>query len=164
MTEQVPVKILESPNFCVGVKSEYLISKEQHLESKRLSLEKSEISGSETNKAGQSLLSDLTVSQSQTLFPTDLPASVFSNPDTTSLVSISSKENTEAGKSNKKRVRDRDTVKSDNKLCPAINRGKECSYGDKCTFTHDVHAFLSRKPKDIGLIILISLEYYNSFI
>jgi tRNA-dihydrouridine synthase 3 len=119
MAEQVPVKILESPNFCVGVKSEFLISKEQHLESKKLSLEKSETAGSETN-----------------------------NKDV-----VSSNENTEAGKSNKKRVRDRDTVKSDDKLCPAINRGKECSYGDKCTFTHDVHAFLTRKPKDIGLII-----------
>ena len=53
-------------------------------------------------------------------------------------------------KSNRKRARERDIVKMDDKICPSINVGKECKYGDKCYFTHDIAAFLARKPKDIG--------------
>ena len=52
-------------------------------------------------------------------------------------------------KSNRKRARERDFVNNDDKICPAINLGNECKFGDNCHFTHDVVAFLAKKPEDI---------------
>ena len=52
----------------------------------------------------------------------------------------------------RKRVRERDAIKDDDKLCPSINRGAECKFGDRCTFTHDTMAFLARKPSDIDSV------------
>ena len=37
------------------------------------------------------------------------------------------------------------------KLCPDIARGRECKFGVKCKFSHDVDRYLKHdKPKDIG--------------
>jgi tRNA-dihydrouridine synthase 3 len=35
-------------------------------------------------------------------------------------------------------------------LCPTILNEKECRFGDKCKFCHDVSAFVKDKPEDIG--------------
>lgn len=36
------------------------------------------------------------------------------------------------------------------KLCNAIKEGKECRFGEKCTFSHNVAAYMAVKPADIG--------------
>lgn len=41
-------------------------------------------------------------------------------------------------------------IKSKDKLCPTIFQEKECSFGEKCKFSHDVKGFMESKPKDIG--------------
>ncbi|XP_052683373.1 tRNA-dihydrouridine(47) synthase [NAD(P)(+)]-like [Crassostrea angulata] len=42
-------------------------------------------------------------------------------------------------------------IKSKDKLCPTIFQEKECSFGEKCKFSHDIKGFMESKPKDIGL-------------
>lgn len=44
------------------------------------------------------------------------------------------------------------TFKMDNskKVCPAILDERECQFGDKCKFCHDVADFMKDKPEDIG--------------
>lgn len=41
-------------------------------------------------------------------------------------------------------------IKSKDKLCPTIFQEKECSFGEKCKFSHDIKGFMESKPKDIG--------------
>lgn len=36
------------------------------------------------------------------------------------------------------------------KLCASIAQERECKFGDKCMFLHDLKAFFNSKPKDIG--------------
>ncbi|KAJ2373406.1 tRNA-dihydrouridine(47) synthase [NAD(P)(+)]-like protein, partial [Coemansia sp. RSA 2607] len=36
------------------------------------------------------------------------------------------------------------------KLCVKIALGDECPFGEKCTFSHDVAAYLASKPEDLG--------------
>ncbi|KJH52747.1 dihydrouridine synthase [Dictyocaulus viviparus] len=38
------------------------------------------------------------------------------------------------------------------RLCPSVNQLVECKLGKKCVMEHDLSAFLSKKPKDIGNI------------
>lgn len=40
-------------------------------------------------------------------------------------------------------------IKSKDKLCPTIFQEKECSFGEKCKFSHDINGFMESKPKDI---------------
>ena len=44
------------------------------------------------------------------------------------------------------------TFKMDNskKVCPAILDERECPFGDRCKFCHDVADFMKGKPEDIG--------------
>ncbi|XP_062597096.1 tRNA-dihydrouridine(47) synthase [NAD(P)(+)]-like, partial [Saccostrea cucullata] len=41
-------------------------------------------------------------------------------------------------------------IKPKDKLCPTISKEKECSFGEKCKFSHDIKTFMESKPKDIG--------------
>lgn len=41
-------------------------------------------------------------------------------------------------------------IKAKDKLCPTIFQEKECSFGEKCKFSHDIKEFMESKPKDIG--------------
>ncbi|XP_061186084.1 tRNA-dihydrouridine(47) synthase [NAD(P)(+)]-like [Saccostrea echinata] len=41
-------------------------------------------------------------------------------------------------------------IKPKDKLCPTISQERECNFGDKCKFSHDIKAFMEAKPKDIG--------------
>ncbi|XP_052833105.1 tRNA-dihydrouridine(47) synthase [NAD(P)(+)]-like [Octopus bimaculoides] len=50
---------------------------------------------------------------------------------------------------NKKRPFER-KLKACEKLCSSIIQEKECAYGPKCIFLHDVKAFWESKPEDIG--------------
>ncbi|KAL8558527.1 hypothetical protein ACOMHN_038851 [Nucella lapillus] len=42
--------------------------------------------------------------------------------------------------------------KTDNskKMCPAILNERECSFGDKCKFCHDIALYVQNKPEEIG--------------
>ncbi|KAJ1989196.1 tRNA-dihydrouridine(47) synthase [NAD(P)(+)]-like protein [Coemansia spiralis] len=37
-----------------------------------------------------------------------------------------------------------------NRLCHKLSIGKECSFGDSCTFSHDVEGYLAQKEPDLG--------------
>lgn len=41
-------------------------------------------------------------------------------------------------------------VEAKDKLCPSVLHERECSFGEKCKFSHDVKAFMENKPPDIG--------------
>ncbi|KAJ2156662.1 tRNA-dihydrouridine(47) synthase [NAD(P)(+)]-like protein [Coemansia sp. RSA 552] len=41
-------------------------------------------------------------------------------------------------------------TKREDKLCMKICTGEECPFGDKCTFSHDVAAYLASKGPDLG--------------
>lgn len=41
-------------------------------------------------------------------------------------------------------------IKAKDKLCPTIFQEKECRFGEKCKFSHDIKEFMESKPKDIG--------------
>ena len=41
-------------------------------------------------------------------------------------------------------------IKSKDKLCPTIFQERECSFGERCKFSHDIKEFMQNKPPDIG--------------
>ena len=41
-------------------------------------------------------------------------------------------------------------VPASQQLCHSVRQGAECSFGQTCRFSHDVAAFMSAKPPDIG--------------
>jgi tRNA-dihydrouridine synthase 3 len=41
-------------------------------------------------------------------------------------------------------------IKAKDKLCPTIFQEKDCRFGEKCKFSHDVKSFMETKPKDIS--------------
>jgi Zinc finger domain/CCCH-type zinc finger len=196
MIGEESVEKVQAPDFCVGVKAEYLISKEvsqaarasavalkAELKEKELerlfqkALEKS----NENAKGGEDLSRDeATLTEEQSAPPAEAPvlsrkqmcrnfqagrctrgaACKFSHEegavDDSDFV-VSKTKDTKApsdGKSNRKRVRERDSVQKEDKLCPSVSQDKECKYGDACTFTHDAIAFLSKKPADLGKSLL----------
>lgn len=52
---------------------------------------------------------------------------------------------------NKKRPRDVH-VTADHKICLAVLRGEECSFGaDQCRFSHDIKEYLATRPPDIKI-------------
>ena len=52
---------------------------------------------------------------------------------------------------NKKRPRDVN-ITADNKICLALLRGEECSYGaEQCRFSHDLKEYLASRPPDIKI-------------
>lgn len=51
---------------------------------------------------------------------------------------------------NKARPRTVPKVDRSCRLCPTILREEECSFGEKCAFSHDVQKYLSNKPPDIS--------------
>eukprot|EP00934_Nitzschia_sp_Nitz4_P004385 Nitzschia sp. Nitz4//scaffold3_size479765//350476//352351//NITZ4_000146-RA/size479765-processed-gene-1.480-mRNA-1//1//CDS//3329550896//4375//frame0 len=50
---------------------------------------------------------------------------------------------------NKKRPRDNRQDDSE-KVCLAVVKGKECPYGEKCRFSHDMKGFMATRPTDIA--------------
>jgi len=145
----------EAPEFCVGVKSQYLVSREFAKEERAAkALAKEE----DKSRMIQQLLA---IAEQKSI----ANAAILANPslrnaeednDTNGVcgggrgVGSSSDKAQQGEKSNRKRVRERDAVRAEDKLCPALSRGEECKYGDNCTFTHNILGFLSRKPKDAG--------------
>ena len=53
---------------------------------------------------------------------------------------------------NKNRSRHLTRTDPNKKMCPAIIRETECSYGDRCKFIHDVAKYMASKLPDIGNI------------
>lgn len=51
---------------------------------------------------------------------------------------------------NKNRPRHLARTDPSKKLCPAIIRETECSYGDRCKFIHDIAKYMALKLPDIG--------------
>ena len=45
------------------------------------------------------------------------------------------------------------------KLCASIVQERECKFGDKCMFLHDLKTFLASKPKDIGTTCYLFEKY-----
>ena len=50
---------------------------------------------------------------------------------------------------NKNRPRDKRVPPSE-RLCPSVKVNQSCSYGEGCHFSHDVAAYMAKKPPDIG--------------
>jgi hypothetical protein len=136
----------ESPEFCVGVKGEYLVPREVAIAQRA-----AKASAKEEEKA-RVIQALIAIAEQKSA----ANALLLSDP----LLRSAEEDNDVDGnctgnacvseKSSRKRVRERDTVKTEDKLCPALSRGEECKYGENCTFTHNVIGFLSRKPTDVG--------------
>ena len=41
-------------------------------------------------------------------------------------------------------------MEASEKLCQAYVKDRDCSFGDRCKFSHDKAKFLETKPEDIG--------------
>lgn len=41
-------------------------------------------------------------------------------------------------------------IEPSDKLCTSLLKGKACSYGDTCKFSHDIQKFVAEKPEDLG--------------
>lgn len=50
---------------------------------------------------------------------------------------------------NKNRPRDK-RVPPGERLCPSVKVNQTCSFGEGCHFSHDVAAYMAKKPSDIG--------------
>lgn len=50
---------------------------------------------------------------------------------------------------NKKRPREKRPEASE-RPCPAILRGEECRFGERCKFLHDLQKYMESKPADLG--------------
>uniref|UniRef100_A0A1A7YC28 tRNA-dihydrouridine(47) synthase [NAD(P)(+)] n=1 Tax=Iconisemion striatum TaxID=60296 RepID=A0A1A7YC28_9TELE len=51
---------------------------------------------------------------------------------------------------NKSRPYTKPTTYEEKRLCLSVIQKRECTFGDKCTFYHDVTAYMASKPADIG--------------
>ncbi|KAF7210984.1 tRNA-dihydrouridine(47) synthase [NAD(P)(+)]-like [Nothobranchius furzeri] len=51
---------------------------------------------------------------------------------------------------NKSRPHTKPTTYEEKRLCLSVIQKRECTFGDKCTFYHDVAAYMASKPADIG--------------
>lgn len=136
----------ESPEFCVGVKGEYLVPREVAIAQRTAKATAREEEKARTIQALIAIAEQKSAANALALSDPSLRSAEEDNDvdgNCTGNVGVSEK-------SSRKRVRERDTVKAEDKLCPALSRGEECKYGENCTFTHNVIGFLSRKPKDVG--------------
>lgn len=50
---------------------------------------------------------------------------------------------------NKNRPRDK-RVPPGERLCPSVKVNQNCSFGEGCHFSHDIAAYMAKKPPDIG--------------
>ncbi|KAM7384384.1 hypothetical protein PAMA_011642 [Pampus argenteus] len=78
-------------------------------------------------------------------------------PETKKL-KLDPEERNEAEKPDRKRLRGQNksrphikpTTYDEKRLCQSVKANKECPFGDKCYFYHDVAAYMANKPADIG--------------